>query len=106
MNPTEKLVADLNSAGLTSLGARAEALEFHDYTSPHGAPKVFLASQIAKIIERSPYAKERDDCKQILKNLIDGKYDQTKADAEDWRKSPEGQKVFGDLVGYPKGVEL
>lgn len=34
----------------------------------------------------------------IVKNAINGKYDATKEESDDWAESPEGRAVFAELV--------
>jgi hypothetical protein len=84
MGSTEKLVAALKEAGAPSGMIRdAENNQFHDFKSDSATP-------IADLIQLARAYSLND----IAQRTIDGEFDATPEEAEEWAASEDGQKAF------------
>jgi hypothetical protein len=91
---SQHLADTLRAAGFEDLAKRAEADEFHDFLSPHGLPELLLAEELATLQQRGyPAAKD------IRERLIQGDFDASTEESEDWAKSADGQETFNRLIG-------
>jgi hypothetical protein len=88
------LASDLKDAGLIDLADRAEAGEWNDYFGVSATPQHDLIQTLRDRVVIANVVR-----KQLIQQVIDGKYDGTKAEADEWAASPEGQKVFSEIVG-------
>lgn len=85
---TRILYADLLAAKAPrKMIERCEKNLYHDYKSA-------AACGIAKLVEDARYYMLTG----IVASAVDGKYDGTKTESEEWAKSPEGQESFRDLM--------
>lgn len=89
------LVAALEGVGLRQLAARAANNEFHDYLTPHAMPQHVLVNALSIYASRFPGM--RAAILAIRNDVIDGKYDATKAESDEWVKSPDGQATLDQL---------
>ncbi len=88
------LAADLREAGLDHLADRAEQGEWNDYFGQHDMPQHALIGALREEIRLTNVVRQR-----LIANVVDGKYDGTLAESEEWAKSPEGQEVFSQFPG-------
>jgi len=84
---------DLLEASLPHLAARAAAGEWNDYFGQDAMPQHALIAVLHAEVVIANVVRKR-----LIQNVIDGKYDGTRADADEWAASPEGQAVLGQLV--------
>jgi hypothetical protein len=95
---TSQHLADvLRAAGFDDLAVRAEADEFHDFLSPHALPETMLAEILADYAA-TPIPAQRIAAMNIRQRLIDGEFDASDEESDEWAASPEGQETFGKLV--------
>ncbi|HSU37134.1 MAG TPA: hypothetical protein VLJ88_15870 [Propionibacteriaceae bacterium] len=92
---------DLLEAGLQHLAARAAAGEWNDYFGDDAMPQHALIAVLRDEVVIANVVR-----KQLIQNVIDGKYDGTRADADEWAASPEGQAVLGELIQPRRGGDL
>jgi len=85
------LADELAKVGLDELAARARTGEFHDYLSPHALPEIELINELNKI--GGPATKK------ILNRLINGEFDASREESDEWAKSPEGQELMRHFTG-------
>jgi len=87
--PTKlRLAHALRSAGFEALANRAETGEFSDFDSPHATPKIILARELAKIYQNySLTSPVMAAAARIAVEVKDGKWDDSKEEAEAWAKS-------------------
>ena len=99
MAPTSrKLAAVLNDAGFCGLAMRAELNEFHDYFSPHALPTMRLADELAKLVGDTKLSERtRLAAHHIRLRVIDGEFDASQEESDEWAASPEGQAAFAEL---------
>ena len=93
---THKLHAALRKAGLDELAERAKAEEFHDYFSPHAAPLMKLHEELQAV--GTPAAQA------LMARVVNGDFDATSEESDEWAASPEGQEAFASLVGQGKAT--
>lgn len=89
MTTVAKLVAALTAAGAPAdMVERARSGYYHDYLSPLPAPIIQLVidSRLAGL-------------HGIATRAIDGEFDATKEESDEWAASPEGQAAFRALLG-------
>lgn len=97
MGCTEKLVAALRAAGAPpALIARAERNEFHDFKSQSATPCIDLAQALAEamLADMGNAALER-----VRKDAMDGAFDASKEESDEWAASPEGRATIAELGG-------
>lgn len=96
---SQKLADVLKAAGLMGLAMRAEQDEFHDFLSPHATPEMLLAEELAKLSgDPANSERARVAAHHIRNRLIDGEFDATKAESDEWAASPEGRAAFAALI--------
>lgn len=84
---------DLIEAGLPHLAERAAASEWNDYFADSAAPQHDLIDILRAEVVIANVVRKR-----LIANVIDGKYDGTRAESDEWAASPEGQGVFRSLL--------
>lgn len=67
---------------------RAEKDYYHDFFGTPDMPEMQLIADL----------REAGASNQIIQNVVNGKYDASKEDSEEWSKSPEGQETFANLI--------
>jgi hypothetical protein len=90
---TKILVADLEkeeqSPLMVKILDRAKRDYYHDFFGGADLPELELLNDLT-----TAHASE-----EIKDNVVNGKYDASKEDSEEWSKSKEGREVFGELFG-------
>jgi hypothetical protein len=95
MGCTEKLVAALRSAKAPAdLIARAERNEFHDFKSQSATPCIDLAQALADAVTRDL---GNAALEQVRKDAMDGAFDASKEESDEWAASPEGQATLAEF---------
>lgn len=90
MHTKDILAAELTKAGLTEMAVKAATGYYHDYLSPLAMPCVQLALDLAKA--GTPAAR------LLRQRHLNGEFDASKAESDEWARSPDGQEVFSHLV--------
>jgi hypothetical protein len=94
---SQRLADALRAAGFDELAVRAEHDEFHEYLSPHPAPEILLA-EILYDYGQTPIARQRIAAMNLRQRLIDGDFDASDEEADQWAESKEGQETFRKLI--------
>ena len=90
MHTKDILAAELEKANLPKMAAAARDGYYHDFLSPLATPCIQLAEDLRKI--GTPEA-------LILRaRHLNGEFDATKEESDDWMDSPEGQETFSRLM--------
>lgn len=92
MHTTEILAGELEKAGLPEMAAKAREGYYHDYLSPLDTPCLQLASDLKKA--GTPAALV------LRQRAMNGDFDASKAESDEWAGSPEGQATFRRLRGH------
>lgn len=101
MHSKDKLADELDKVGLTEMSRQARDGYYDDYLSPLAMPELQLMQDLADAADSRP-----DRHLEILalrKRCINGDFDATAEESEEWAASPEGQETFRNLI--PKGKE-
>jgi hypothetical protein len=86
----EEQIAERGSTKLRQiLLRRAKEDEFHDFFGPH-AMNMNLLLQEARTCGLDV----------ICQGVLDGKYDATKEESDEWAASPEAKKTFEEFLGW------
>jgi hypothetical protein len=88
---SERLAERLEKVGLLELAVRARKGDFSDYESTSATPKLDLIRELWKY----PFPEAR----AIRQQVIDGEFDETREESEEWAKTPEAQEIFRRLFG-------
>lgn len=89
---TERLARDLEEAGAPAeMVQRALEGYYDDYKSPLAMPEVQLLTDAKKA-----------GLDTIAEGVVEGRWDATKAEAEAWAASPDGQETFRELLADKK----
>jgi hypothetical protein len=78
---------------------KARAGYFHDYESPLTFPELALVAELrnmALLPTTGPQSKRQ--LLELARAVINGEYDATPAESEEWARSPEGQATFQELM--------
>jgi hypothetical protein len=74
---------------------RAEDGYYHDYLSPLVLPDVQLYTDLKELSVRPELSGlSRIQVTDLARRVVDGEFDASKAEAEEWMRSPEGQQAF------------
>jgi hypothetical protein len=90
MHTKDILAKALREAGLEEMAKRAEEAYYHDFLSPLDFPEMRLAADLAAIGTPAAMA--------LRERHMNGEFDASKEESDEWAKSAEGQEVFGRLV--------
>lgn len=93
MHTKDKLAAELEKAGLRDMALKARDGYYHDFLSPLATPCVQLAADLLQV--GTPEALALRD------RHLDGEFDATKEESDEWAASPEGKAAFDALIRRP-----
>lgn len=95
------------AAALTRAGApqdmirRAERGYYHDYLSPLALPEMTLVSELRNAAARPETSSAiASALRAVAVDVIDGKHDASKAESDEWGRSPEGRAALKELLGF------
>lgn len=96
-----RLAKRLYKVGLAKLAERALNNEFHDFLSPHSMPVHTLVNEL----ERCAYVYPgmREAILEIRRDVMNGVYDTTKEEAQEWALSSEGQEALRQIKNQMRG---
>jgi hypothetical protein len=71
---------------------------YHDYLSPLATPEIQLVADLRNLasLGATPHDSRRA-LRELAKRVIGGEFDATKAESDEWARSPEGREVFRQL---------
>lgn len=95
--PHEQLADDLMQAGLAEMSMAARAYRYHDFKSPLDLPSLALANEL-QAARKGASPDRQDKIAEIYRRHMNGEYDATKAESDEWAAGPEGQDVFRRLA--------
>lgn len=91
----------LDELGADHVANKARLYHFDDYFCP---PSVDDGANIHRLIDavldwsRSATRDQRERAKAVMAAAKDGEFDGTKAESEQWARSPDGRAMFRDLI--------
>lgn len=92
---TKLLYDDLKDAGLMTIALRAAQEYYHDMFSALTDPMGTLYEDVRRTAMNGEG--DREKAAVILNNIMEGKYDATNAESDEWAASAEGQAAFKSL---------
>lgn len=94
---TKDLLADeLLKLGLMDMSLKARDGYYHDFLSPLATPELQLCHDLITMSEGTP---NRDAILALRQRVINGDFDASKEESDDWAASAEGQDAFRRLIG-------
>lgn len=90
MHTKDKLATALNQIGLTEMAEKAANGYYHDFLSPLSTPELQLVYDLKEA--------GTDEAMALRQRVIDGDFDASKEESDEWAASPEGQAAFSALV--------
>jgi hypothetical protein len=96
MHTKDMLANELTEVGLLSMANAARAGYYHDFLSPLATPGMQLCADLAMMAEGTP---NREAILALRQRVINGDFDASQEESDDWAGSPEGQEAFQSLIG-------
>jgi hypothetical protein len=96
MHTKDMLAQELRKVGLTEMADRAAAGWYHDYLSPLATPAITLADDLAVAARND--SPQRAAILALRARHLNGDFDASTEESDDWMKSPEGQEAMNLLV--------
>ena len=90
MHTKDKLAKALRKIGLTEMADKAATGYYHDFLSPLDFPEMQLVNDLMKVGTSEAMA--------LRRRVMDGEFDASAKEGDDWAKSPEGQDAFSKLI--------
>jgi hypothetical protein len=93
----DKLANAMREIGLTALADRAATGYYHDFLSPLDLPAVALVNALS-IAEQYADLDRATAINALRLRVINGDFDASAEESEDWAKSEEGQDTMRRLI--------
>jgi hypothetical protein len=90
MHTKDFLAQELRAAGLDEMADKAATGYYHDYLSPLDLPEMELAADLQEAGTPQALA--------LRRRHINGEFDASKEESDEWAASPEGQAAFKTLM--------
>ena len=90
------LAAELRKVGLDDMADHAADGYYHDYLSPLATPELQLVEDLALASALNP--NHEQDILKLRRRVINGDFDATKEESDEWANSPEGQEAYRQLI--------
>jgi hypothetical protein len=90
MHTKDFLAAELTKAGLTDMAAKAATGYYHDFLSPLDLPSLQLAQDLL--------AAGTPEALALRERHLNGEFDASKEESDQWAAGPDGQAAFGQLI--------
>lgn len=94
MHTKEILAMELTKAGLSEMAAKAATGYYHDFLSPLPTPCIQLETDL--VAAGTPAALA------LRSQHLNGEFDATLEESDDWAAGPDGQAAFAQLRGELK----
>lgn len=96
MHTKDFLAQELRKAGLNEMAVRAEAGYYHDYLSPLDTLCIQLAEDL-----KSASVGNNPEALKLLARHLNGEFDASNEEGDEWVDSPEGKAAFAELLRRP-----
>jgi len=106
MHSKNKLADALMYLGLMDMSLQARGGYYHDYLSPLATPELQLLADLQEAAMKFSFPRRRD-IMLLRQRVIDGEFDATADESDEWVQSEDGQAAFARLAeklaeGHPK----
>jgi len=96
---SENLAKVLEGVGLNAMAVKARADQYHDFLSDDALCSLTLERELR---EARDYAQDQDPAQAklieaIRQQHLNGEFDASNEESDEWAKSPDGQEVFNML---------
>jgi len=95
------LADELRKVGLNDMADRAATGWYHDFLSPLDTPSITLADDLALAAARAQHCGFSADIIALRQRHLNGDFDASKEESDDWAESPDGQDAFQLLMRKP-----
>jgi hypothetical protein len=95
------LAKELRNLGLEEMATEAERGEYHDFLSPFPFPEMRLVRNLASEATKYPDEAKQAEIMALRRRVMDGEFDASTEESDQWASSPEGQETLSSLI--PKG---
>lgn len=94
---TKDMLADaLREIGLNDMADKAATGFYHDFLSPLDLPEMQLINELGAAMSKA--TDRKDQIMALRMRVIDGDFDASAEESEEWAKSAEGQETFKKLL--------
>jgi len=97
MHTKDKLADALMRLGLMDMSVRARGGYYHDFLSPLDTPEIQLVNDLHEAAQKLP-ADSRAAIYDLRAQVINGDFDATLKESDEWAASPEGQYAMRQLI--------
>lgn len=97
MHTKDYLAQELRKAGLEEMAKKAETGYYHDFLSPLPLPCLQLAIDLKAV-----GSKEAD---VLREKVMDGEFDASREEGDEWIKSPAGQETLSGLTNHSRAAK-
>jgi hypothetical protein len=94
MHTKDKLAEALRAVGLDDMADRAAEGYYHDFLSPLDLPETQLLIDLDKHFAKHPTV----ELAQLRTRHLNGEFDASAEESEEWAASEEGRAIFGKLT--------
>jgi hypothetical protein len=97
MHTKDMLADELQKLGLMDMSLKARGGYYHDFLSPLDMPETQLISDLAKVAQQLGWGDARTAVLDLRRRVINGDFDASKEESDEWAASEEGQDAFKRL---------
>lgn len=101
MHTKDKLAAALREVGLSKMADKAATGYYHDFLSPLDLPEMQLMHDLALAAGDAAKADDATRSRDIIAlrdRVMNGDFDASAEESDEWAKSPEGQDAMRRLI--------
>jgi hypothetical protein len=100
MHTKDILASALREIGLNDMADKAAEGYYHDFLSPLDLPEIVLVNQLnIEAINNTEDKKKQHAILALRARVINGDFDASTEESEEWAKSADGQEAFRNLIG-------
>lgn len=96
MHTKDILAKTLEEVGLHEMAAKASEGYYHDFLSPLDTPCIQLMHDLQAHLMANP----RPEITKLIERHVNGDFDASNEESDEWAASPEGQQVINALHNH------
>ena len=97
MHTKDMLALALTEAGLYEMAGKAAQGYYHDFLSPLDLPEIQLVNDLG-VAATTTHRHSQEAIMILRERVMQGQFDASAEESEDWANSEEGQQAFRGLV--------
>lgn len=98
MHTKDMLAQALRDVGLDEMAGKAATGYYHDFLSPLATPEMQLCNDLLFEVHFHPESEYTEARTVLRQRVINGDFDASTEESDDWAKSDEGQAAFRQLT--------